>query len=227
MSGNNSGNNAAGIGQEGNGSTLTLIRSTVSGNTGINSGAGIGNYGGALTLTNSSVDHNSGGSGAGIFNDSGFEDATLTITNSSVSFNHAAHDDDFFGGGGIFNFAENGNTASLVATGLTMTGNTKLGGNGGAIGNGSLDSAAVAVATISQSRIGPANGQDPNQAIFGGGISNDGRFGPARLTLQPGTIVAHNQATNDGGGVYSTGANASLSIGPGVVFLANAPDDVS
>jgi predicted outer membrane repeat protein len=199
----------------------------VSGNTGVNSGAGIGNYGGALTLTNSSVDHNSGGSGAGIFNDSGFEDATLTITNSSVSFNHAAHDDDFFGGGGIFNFAENGNTASLVATGLTMIGDTKLGGHGGAIGNGSLDSAAVAVATISQSRIGPPNGKDPNQAIFGGGISNDGRFGPASLTLQPGTIVAHNQATNDGGGVYSTGAQASLSIAPGVVFLANTPDDVS
>ena len=34
-------------------------------------------------------------------------------------------------------------------------------------------------------------------------------------------------AVNDGGGVYSTGANASLSISPGVVFLANIPDDVS
>jgi hypothetical protein len=226
VTGNTSGNNGAGIGQEGTGSTLALISSTVSWNTAINSGAGIGNYGGDLTLTNSSVDHNTGGSGAGIFNDSGFQDATLTIDNSNVSFNRDMHSESFFGGGGIFNFAEGGNTASLVATGLTMIGNT-CGGNGGAIGNGTLDGASPAVATISHSRIGPPNGQNPNQAVFGGGISNDGTFGPASVTLQPGTIVAHNQASNDGGGIYSTGTNASLSIAPGVVFLANTPDDAS
>jgi hypothetical protein len=37
----------------------------------------------------------------------------------------------------------------------------------------------------------------------------------------------HQPRTLTGGGVYSTGANASLSIAPGVVFLANTPDDVS
>jgi predicted outer membrane repeat protein len=150
----------------------------------------------------------------------------MTIKNSSVSFNHATADDLFFGGGGgIFNFAEQGNTANVVATGLTMVGNTALVGHGGAIANGNLDGAA-AITTISQSRIGPSNGQNPNQAIFGGGLYNDGTLGPASLTLQPGTIVAHNQATNDGGGVYSTGTYASLSIAAGVVFLANSPDNV-
>src|SRR5262245_16536878 len=149
--GNTSGNNGAGIGQEGTGSTLTLISSTVSGNTGAGGGGGINNFGGPLALTNSSVDHNTAGSGGGIFNDSGFEDATLTINHSTVSFNRALGTDPFFGGGGgITNFAELGNTASVVATHLTMTGNTAPAGHGGAIANLGGDGTAALV-TIGQS----------------------------------------------------------------------------
>ncbi len=91
--------------------------------------------------------------------------------------------------------------------------------------NGNLDGAA-AVATIGQSRIGPER-PEPEPGDLRRRHLHDGIFAPASLTLQPGAIVAHNQATNDGGGVYSTGANASLSIAPGVVFLANVPNDVS
>ena len=225
--GNTSGNNGAGIDQEGTGGTLTVNNSTVSENSGAGGAGGINNFGGALALTNSSVDHNTAASGGGIFNDSGFEDATLTINHSTVSFNRALGTDPFFGGGGgITNFAELGNTASVVATHLTMTGNTAPAGHGGAIANQGGDGTAALV-TIAQSTIGPPNGINPNSAIIGGGIYNDGTLGPASVSLQPGTIVAHNQAASDGGGLYNTGTHSHLLIGPGVVFLFNSPDNVS
>lgn len=225
---NTSGNNGAGIGKEGTGTALTLTNSTISGNTGGGAGAGIGNFGGALALTNSSVEHNTGGSGGGIFNDAGYENATLTINNSTVSFNKGMGEDPFFGGGGgITNFAELGNTASLIATHLTMTGNTAPAGHGGGIADLCGDGRAALV-TVAQSMIGPVNNSPtPNTAILGGGIYNDGTQCPASVSLQPGTIIAHNQATNDGGGLYNTGTYSHLLIGPGAVFLFNSPDNIS
>ena len=150
----------------------------------------------------------------------------MTIKNSTVAFNRtlSAGGGIFGGGGSIFNFAESGNTASVVATGLTMTGNTALGGQGGAIDNENGGGAAALV-TIAQSKIGPPNDLNPNKAILGGGIYNDGSDAPAGVSLLPGTILAHNQATADGGGIYNLGG--ALSIAPGVVFLANSPGNVS
>jgi hypothetical protein len=95
-----------------------------------------------------------------------------------------------------------------------------------AIDSANLDGAAV-IATISQSQIGPPNSLNPNRAVLGGGIYNDGTLGPASLSLRSGTVVAHNRATVDGGGVDSAGPNASLSIAPGVVIPFNSPNNVS
>jgi parallel beta-helix repeat protein len=235
VSGNSTGNGGGGIASE-VGSTLTVTGSTVSWNTAFGAGGGVGggisNGGGSVSLINSTVDHNTSGSGGGIWNDSADTDATLTIDHSSVSFNRAlATPDDypFNGGGGIFNFAEAGNTASLVATHLTMTGNLARTANGGAIHNLEFTATAATV-TLAQSFIGPASGTlNGNQALLGGGIYNEaccGPGGPATVSLQAGTIIAHNQATIDGGGVYND-ASGNLLIAPGVVFLFNSPDNVS
>ena len=228
VSGNNAGSDGGGINVE-NGGTTTLTGSAVTGNTANGVGGGISNGGGALTLTNSSVDHNTSLCcvAGGIFNDSFPQDATLTINNSTISFNRTlSSDPSFDGGGGIVNFAESGGTASMVATGLTMTGNTASTGRGGAIDNENVDGAAALV-TIAHSRIGPINGMNPNQASLGGGIYNNGSLGPAIISLQPGTIITHNQATLDGGGIYNAGAYSRLSIAPGVVILFNSPDNIA
>ena len=226
VSGNNAASDGGGINVE-NGGTFRLTGSAVTGNTANGAGGGISNGGGALTLTGSSVDHNTSlcCAGDGIFNDSFPRDATLTINNSNVAFNRtlAADGGLFGGGGGIFNFAESGGTASMVATGLTMTGNTAPAGHGGAIDNENVDGAAALV-TIAHSRIGPINGMNPNQASLGAGIYNNGSLGPAIISLQPGTIISHNQATLDGGGIYNTGG--VLSIAPGVLILFNSPNNI-
>lgn len=238
VNGNSAGSGGGGIasGTTEFGSTLTVTGSTVNWNTAFGAnggvGGGISNAGGSVSLINSTVDHNTSGSGGGIWNDSAAQDATLIIDHSSVSFNRSlATPDDypFNGGGGIFNFAEgDGNTASLVANHLTMTGNLTQ-ANGGAIHNLEFTATAATV-TLSHSLIGSASGTlNGNQAVLGGGIYNEaccGPGGPATVSLQAGTIIAHNQATTDGGGVYND-ASGNLLIAPGVVFLFNSPDNVS
>jgi hypothetical protein len=111
-----------------------------------------------------------------------------------------------------------------------MTGNLARTANGGGIHNLDAFGAAAATVTLSQSFVGtaPPTGNG-NQALLGGGIYNEAAFGPggpASVSLQAGTIIAHNQASSDGGGVYND-ASGSLLISPGVVFLLNSPDNVS
>ena len=126
---------------------------------------------------------------------------------------------------------EGGFTARVVATRLLLTGNLARTSNGAGIDNLNAFGGAAALVTLSQSLVGPApftpNGG--NQALLGGGIYNDAIFspgGPARVSLQAGTVIAHNQVSIDGGGVYNS-VSGSLLIAPGAVFLVNSPDNVS
>ena len=227
VTGNNAGSGGGGIDTE-SGSIVALTGTTVSGNT-AQVGGGIFNGGASMTLTNSSVDHNTAelGPGGGLFNDSASGDTALVINNSVVASNRslAADGAPFGGGGGIFNFAESGHTASVVATHLILTGNSAPAGQGGGLDNENLDGKA-AVVSISQSIVGSLTGASPNQAVFGGGIYNDGSTGPASVSLGKGTIIIRNAATTEGGGIYNTGADAQLAISPGVVFLFNSPDNI-
>jgi hypothetical protein len=216
------GNTATNLGAIVNDSgTLTITASRLTGNTNV----ALGNFGGTVTLTNSSVDHNTAQGGAGgIWNDSANQDATMTINNSTVADNIAQGAGGsgaypFNGGGGIFNFSENGNTANLTATHMILTGNTAPASQGGGIQNFNLGGAGANV-TVSQSLL------SGNQSILGGAIYMDATSGPASVSLQPGTIIVHNQATIDGGGIYNTGGGV-VSTAPGVVFLFNTPDNIS
>jgi hypothetical protein len=111
----------------------------------------------------------------------------------------------------------------VVATHLALIGNTAINTQGGGIENLCAFGGAGALVTLSQSFVGG------NQSVLGGGIYNDANFGPggpASISLQAGTIIANNQASSDGGGVYNS-ATGSLLIAPGVLFLLNSPDNVS
>ena len=227
VSGNTAGSSGGGINTE-DGAVVTLTGSTVSGNTAPVCG-GIENAGQSMTLEGSSVDHNtaSAGPGGGIFNDSAYGDTTLDLDNSIVAYNRslAADGQPFGGGGGIFNFAESGNTTRLVATHLVLAGNSAPQGEGGGIDNENLDGKAALV-SISQSLIGSLTGAGPNRAQYGGAIYNDGSTGPASVSLGSGAVVARNQASIEGGGVYNTGAGATLTISPGALVVFNSPDNV-
>jgi len=237
-------------------SLLSLSSSTVSWNTAGGIGGGIYNNGSTATLTNSSVNHNRVSyGGGGIANVSGFVDggaspfagvyprsgppigfqplpgtgdASLTIDGSTVSFNSVTGPTAAFGGGGgIANVAQDGTTASLVATSTTFTGNLAKNNSGGGLYNLNFFGGAAALATLAQSPLSQAPDYlNTNQAQLGGGIANDGTAGLASLSLQPGSHVVHNQASIDGGGIYNTGDSGLFSITGAVVFL-NSPDQIS
>ena len=164
VSGNSAGSSGGGIDTE-NGTNVTLTGTTVSGNT-APAGGGIENGGQSMTLTNSSVDHNTLEllPGRRHLQRLGLRRHTLVINNSIVAFNRslAAGGAPFGGGGGIFNFAESGNTASVVATHMLLTGNSAPQGEGGGLDNENLDGRA-AVVSISQSIIGSLTGASPKR----------------------------------------------------------------
>src|SRR5262249_54814283 len=148
-----------------------------------------------------------------------FGDATVTLDHSTVSFNRALDGD----GGGLSNYGECDFTASVVATDSALGGNLALQGEGGAIYNSNGNACGPggsANVTLAKTRVGQiGTSLNPNQAAYGGGIFNENGDGFSSLSLQPGTVVVHNRAVHDGGGVFEC-AGASLTIAPGVsVFL--------
>jgi hypothetical protein len=82
--------------------------------------------------------------------------------------------------------------------------------------------------TLSQSTIGPSFGtSNANRALLGGGIYEflyPGLGGTASVSLVNGTTVAHNVASETGGGVLVC-PGATLSLGTGRVVM-NTPDNV-
>src|SRR5262249_38521848 len=151
-------------------------------------------------------------------------DTTATLTNSTVS-NNVTLDTSTFGesgGAGIAQFTEEGYTASLT------TANTNIYGNrSGSLGGGILNIAFDGPATVSTGQTTNFQSRNAlqvgNQAQFGGGVYNAGP--DASVSLNAKTKMARNKATINGGGVFND-CGASLFIAPGVVLLANYPNNV-
>jgi hypothetical protein len=143
-----------------------------------------------LTITNGNVDS---GDGGGILNDH----AILTILDSTVTGNRA-HD----AGGGIFNDASNGGSATLTITNTAVNNNYAgfgdIGGGGGE-GGGIYNSGGTLTITNSSVSDNYAGTPDPFPAGFGGGISNYGMLSITSATID------HNECWLAGGGIYNYG----------------------
>jgi len=179
-----------------------------------------------LTLDGTTVDHNQAvsGVGGGLDLEAEDNDAPTTLTNSTVS-NNVTLDSSTFGesgGAGIAQFADNGETASLTTANTSIYGNrsNSLGGGIANFGFGGVATVSTGQTTNFQS---PNALQVGNQAKYGGGVYNAGD--QASVSLNAGTKMARNKATVNGGGVYND-CSGSLFVAPGVVFLANFPNNV-
>ncbi len=105
---------------------VSLDSTTVSWNTSADYGGGIAYYGhnahqmAGLTVTNSSIDHNTAAfSGGGLYSKAESGPATVSLDHTTVAFNRVLDGD----GGGISNYGDCGNTASLLATSSAFGGN--------------------------------------------------------------------------------------------------------
>jgi len=199
-----------------NSGTLTVSGSTISNNSATDDGGGILNSGTA-TLNNTIVSENTtnaGGDdiGGGISNEAESADATLTLNNSRVLSNTV----NGVGGGGIANSANSNQTATVVLSQTTVSGNiathttvASTNGFGGGIRNGFFSGAitATAIVTIENSTI------SNNQAINGGGVGSGtlGTDDPAKasVTINKSTIN-NNQANGSGSTVGNGGGIVNL-----------------
>lgn len=126
-----------------------------------------------------------GKSGGGIFNLGDLTVIDATITGNTATF-----------GAGIMNAGgEDGGSAALQLTGVTISGNqaSNAGGGLGNYGNTSTASATVTNSVIS--------GNSASQ--YGGGIANNGVSGAADLTVTNSTI--HSNQSSYGGGLFNNG----------------------
>ncbi len=177
-----------------------------------------------LMLVSSSIDHNIASlDGGGIYNASSEGDSPITLQGSTVSFNSAQGDD----GGGIANYGECDNIASVLATGSTFQGNQARNGDGGAIYNATgtgCGSASAALVTIAQSGVSNApNSLNQNQAKHGGGIANEQDNGLASLAIQAGAQITGNKASVTGGGIWN---NCGSLLKTGGNVLLNTPNNI-
>jgi hypothetical protein len=211
------GNGVAGGGVDNyTGSTLTILRTTISGNSVSVYGGGIDNIeGAAATIVDSTISNNRATGdgvhaplGGGIYS----YNATLLLANSSLSDNSAAY------GGGLYNNSYqhtslatitdctiSGNTAlqdgagfannvgaALTITGSAISGNSAS-GNGGGLHN-FAGTVTVANSTISD-----------DSAINGGGLSNSS----GAMTITDCTISG-DTARDSGGGIAAGGGLTTL-----------------
>jgi hypothetical protein len=160
-------------------STLTLIDSVVSNNkTGGSNSNGGGIYNdplGNLTLHNTTVSNNTAAIDAGGIDNRG----TLTLIDSTVAGNTAGYN-----GGGIYN----GPQGNLTLTNSTVSGNTSRFTRGGGIYN------FIGTVTLSESIVSN-NVADSS----GGGIYING----GNLTLANSTVSGNTAVTHNGGGIYN------------------------
>ena len=164
--------------------SLTVTASTIAHNSGFN-GGGIFNSGGTLTVNSSLFKGNVASSGGGIFNSAG---GTLTLTESTLTHNLAVFAT--LGGGGIYN-----TDSTLDLNRCTISGNAARRGGGIYSDGGSVTSTNSTVSS--------------NVGVFeGGGIYNQGS---ATVTMTNSTVTGNISGT--GGGVFN--------ISPGTVVLEN------
>lgn len=218
------------------GSDVYLTGSHVTGNSSGDYGGGIAYYGGAgvcaaadapcaypdvgLTITNSTIDQNTADArGGGIYAWAQEGDTSVTINGGSTVMSNTVTDGN---GGGVYNYAKNCNSAMLWTDQTAFVENSAADGRGGAIYNAvGTTSCGTASVTLSRTQV-----TRNNQAADGGGIFNLGTDGEtASVTLEHGTDVTFNRASEMGGGVYDC-ANATLSIQSSSVVIHNDPDNI-
>jgi hypothetical protein len=185
----------------------------VSGNTSTEFGGGIGLSGGdgsSMSIVDSTVSGNRAAlGGGGIRNDSYYGDAPLHVDRSTIAGNSATT-----GGGidayGLHGFTSGVSVTSSVIAGNRAR---QLGGGIDSYIDPSGGTTSITVASTwigpRRDRL-----NDGNQASWGGGIAANGDHGAATIVLQPGTALTANVAAYDGGGVHTrNGAALVLSPG--------------
>lgn len=226
---------------------LTLIDSTVSNNTARGNAGGIYSRDGKLTLRRSTVSNNSStgqlGSGGGIAAGGGvfvMADSTVSgntvkgygggiilqstnkayISNSVISGNTSTQ----VGGGIILDPGTkyNGTGApTLVATNVTISGNTSLSGAGGGIGLGDRAGAVLTNVTITGNNSASTMNQDGTDRLYAGGI-----FGLVRNTVKiNNSIVVGNTARDPGGNLQANTDIGAPWSGSYNVSAGNVPDN--
>src|ERR1043166_2868356 len=154
-----------------------------------------------LTISNGSAEGTfPGNTGGGIYN----ENAMLTIDNSIITGNSASL------GGGIFNDATNGISASVEITQSTVSEN--IASNGGAIYNYGRGAFIFASITLTDSTI------SGNFANNGGGVVNSGQDSGNAFLIINNSTLSGNSASLSGGGIYNIGEIESNNT---LVTLAN------
>jgi hypothetical protein len=157
--------------------------STLSGNTCDNRGGGIYNLG-TTTVDNSTFISNKADIGGGIFNE-----GKMNIQNGSIIGKSGAGNQATTAGGGIYNYDDN-----LVIEHCTISANTSVEGGG--------------IYNVAYLRLDDTTVSD-NSADYGGGI-----FNSVILLVQNGSKIgvagAGNEATFNGGGIYSSGIVADV-----------------
>jgi CSLREA domain-containing protein len=183
--------------------SLTLSDCAVTGNStpAYGGGAGIYQYQGELTISRCVISGNSsGGDGGGIATNRG----TVVIEQSTISGNTAA---DY--GGGISNY-----DGTVLVEESTISGNTAADYGGGIYSNTEMPAAGPAVTTILNSTI------SGNSASEGGGLYN--YEGLTRIIL---TTITENEASSDGGGVWSWNDAYTQTDVKGSIIWGNTLDD--
>jgi hypothetical protein len=204
------------------GGTLSLNNTTVHNNS-ASTGGGIYNERGTLTLNSSTVKNNSASSGGGGIENycgggSGFR-MSVTLTASTVNNNS---------GGGIFNYAASGCTATFTLINSTVSGNSGIGiyNSGVDAGSGLL---ILKNSTLSgnSAEQGFGAGTIQNISLFGGSatveIANTIlNAGPGGTIGSTGTVISHgyNISSDAAGGDGSTGPGGFLN-GPGDIRNTN------
>lgn len=170
---------------------FTLNQGSISSNTAKNNGGGLHIADGNITLNNGNISNNV----AQTKNGGGFYSAggTVNITKATISGNKTDNGD----GGGFYS---TGGTVNI--SNATISGNHAYNGNGGAF-----------YSLLGTTTIGGGSSITSNTAKNGGGV-----FVNDAIEITD-TEISGNQATYDGGGVYSN--SGSLIIHTGVIVTGN------
>lgn len=217
-----------------NGSTVNVDGGEISCNTASTNGGGVYATGETsnCTVTGGDVKQNAAttGNGGGFYVNGGelsMQDGTVSLNTAAMGNGGGAYVNNatvIFGGEGEISVLENsakngggfyvdGENADVTVSGGTISQNTASQSGGGmyvAGGTFSVDGGTIS--------------ENAAQALHGGGVVVDGSANTAKAELTGGAI-AKNTAAENGGGVYTTGANARCVITDGVIGSAVQADE--
>jgi hypothetical protein len=208
----------------------TVATTTMSRNQAGIGGGALFNSSTSLAIQDSTLRNNSGGSGGALAANAAMSDSNVLVENSIIFSNTADQ-----AGGGLWNAAGDGYTATLTVRASTITSNNVTGqapgeGLGGGIGNSLLPGAISATAVLSVTQSSVAD----NQAKSGGGIANVNPSSVPTPTVESEIVqstIANNLAEGTGaqggagGGLFNL--NAGLTVANVTVSGNSAKGDDS